>query len=343
MNETRNFRARLEKQWDQGKFVCVGLDPDWDKMPACVKNLATERTTTSIGSPFGLGVMAFFRQIIQKTSDLACAYKPNWAFFEGQGLDGMEVLLEVIRLIRALAPEALIIGDKKRADIGNTNRGYAKGAFQEFDVDAVTVNPYFGGGSLAPFLDYENSDAAVKKGDKGVIVLCRTSNPEAVEFQDRLTLVSREELNEELSLLAAAGVTTAESMKDVFSSVVAPEGLRWVMPNYQWVAIRFAARWNGHGNCALVVGATAPRELKDVRALVGDMPLLLPGIGFQQKGTPLEQQVEQTVRAAMDSRKKGFVINASRSVLYASGGEDFAEAARDEVVKLNGLVAKFRN
>lgn len=379
--KTRNFRARLEKKWDEGKFVCVGLDPSWEKIPECVKQAAKEKSSPG-GLVFQRGVVAFLRPIIEKTRDLVCAYKPNSAFFEEAGPEGMWTLAEVIRLIQAIAPEVPVIGDQKRADIGSTNKGYAGGAFDALEMDSVTVNPYFGGGSLAPFLDYEKADAKVKKGDKGVIVLCRTSNPEASEFQDRLTLVSAEELDSELKLLAAAGVTTAESMKGMWHSatmakssykkeldaelkLLAATGVTtvdttvermrsewikattkgkecWAMPFYQWVAIRFAARWNGHGNCALVVGATAPQELAEVRALVGDtMTLLLPGIGFQQKGTPLNEQVEQTVRAGKDSHGRGFIINASRSVLYASGGEDFAEAARAEVVKLNWLIEQY--
>lgn len=340
---TRNFRALLEKKWDESKFVCVGLDPDWEKMPECVKRAAEDKTSPGNLS-FGPAVVQFCRAMVEKTQDLVCAYKPNSAFFEEAGPEGMWVLAEVIHMIQTLAPEALIIGDNKRADIGNTNQGYAKGAFEMFDVDAITVNPYFGGGSLKPFLDYERKSAKVAKGDKGVIVLCRTSNPEAKEFQDRPTLVSSDELTEEFKLLSAAGVTTAEKMKLKWRTAEMAGDVYWVMPFYQWVAIRFAARWNGNGNCALVVGATASQELEDVRALVGDnISLLLPGIGFQQKGIPLEEQVEQTVKAAMNRQKRGFAINASRSVLYASGNEDFADAGRVEVLKMNELVRKYRN
>lgn len=340
--ESRNFRAMLGKKMDEGKFVCVGLDPDLDKIPECVKQTAG-RYAGAGTSFFRLAVVDFCRAIVEKTHDLVCAFKPNSAFFEENGADGVKTLTAVVNIIHELAPDVPIIGDLKRADIGNTNRGYARAAFNKLGVDAMTVNPYFGGGSLSPFLDYQDEKAGVNKGDKGVVVLCRTSNPEAKEFQDRLTLVSPEELKEELQLLAGLGVKTAEAMKEKWGIVNGRDINYWTMPLYQWVAIRFASRWNGNGNCSLVVGANAPQELAEVRALVGDtVDLLLPGIGFQQKGVPLEQQVEQAVKAAMNSRKTGFLLNDSRGTLYASSGEDFADAARARVITLNQLVEQCR-
>jgi len=333
----------LEKKWDEGKFVCVGLDPDWEKMPECVKRAAKERTTSG-GSSFGPGVVAFCRAIVEKTRDLVCAYKPNSAFFESAGPEGMWVLAEVIRMIQALARDVPVIGDQKRADIGNTNRGYASGAFDALNVDAITTNPYFGGGSLGPFFDYEDKGSKVEKGDKGVIILCRTSNPEAKEIQDRQVLLLDGELFGEKPLTGGRKVpdNLLRSWRD-FHAAVIPGGM-WGVPLYQLVAMMVTNQWNKNGNCALVVGATAPQELADVRALVGDnMPLLLPGVGFQQKGVPIEKQIEQTVRAGRNSCGCGFVINASRSVLYASAGEDFADAGREEVIKMNGLIEQYRN
>jgi len=338
----RNYQNLRQEMWRLGRFVCVGFDPDMAKIPECVKNTAG-RYAGAGTSQFRLTVVDFCRQIVLATRGVAGAYKPNSAFFEEHGADGMKTLTAVVHTINELAPDVPIVGDLKRADIGNTNRGYAKAAFKALGVDTVTVNPYFGGGSLAPFFNFEDELGVVRKGDKGVVVLCRTSNPEAAEFQDRLTLISQGEIREEFSLLAAAGVTTFEKMLSVWPTATMNGESYWVMPFYQWVAIRFASRWNGNGNCSLVVGATAPQELANVRALVGDMPLLIPGIGFQQRDVPLEQQVEQAVKAAMDSRGQGFYLNDSRGTLYASSGQDFAEAALARVTELNRLVAKYRS
>jgi orotidine-5'-phosphate decarboxylase len=337
--EIRNFRAMLEEKWAEGKFVSVGIDPDMDKIPDCVKQEAKKRIIPGSVS-FGPIVVAFCRAIIEKTRNLVCAYKPNSAFFEAEGPEGMWTLAEVVRLIRLLAPDVPVILDQKRADIGNTNRGYAAGAFDALTADAITVNPYFGGGSLAPFLDYENKGAKVAKGDKGVIVLCRTSNPEAKEVQDRRVLLSTADFKSSLTGFGKVPAYLIPSWKECVGLEL-PNGL-YAVPLYQFVAMLVANQWNTNGNCALVVGATVPQELTEVRALVGDMPLLIPGIGFQQKGVSIEQQVELAVRAGRNSLKTGFVINDSRGTLYASAGEDFAEAARTRVQLLNELVQQYR-
>ena len=154
----RNFRQLLEERWSEGKFVCVGLDSDFEKIPGA-----------RVGGVMRT-ILGFNRQIIEATHDLVCAYKPNIAFYEAYGEAGWLALRETIVYARKVAPEVPVILDAKRADIGNTNQGYVKNIFGFLDVDAVTVNPYLGGGSLKPFLDQKN---------KGVIVLCRTSNPSA--------------------------------------------------------------------------------------------------------------------------------------------------------------------
>ena len=157
---------------------------------------------------------------------------------------------------------------------------------------------------MQPFLDQK---------DKGVIVLCRTSNPGAGEFQD-------------------------EHVDCPLKGHEYPS--RW--PLYMQVAYRVMKHWNEHGNCALVAGAPYPEELGRIRNLVGDMPLLIPGVGFQQKGVPLEMQVEQAVKNGKDSRGKGMIINSSRGIIFASKGADFAEAARRETLKLHELINRFR-
>jgi len=246
-------------------------------------------------------ISVFNREIIEATKDIACAYKPNIAFYEEHGEDGIIALRRTVNYIRKLAPDVPVILDAKRADIGNTNAGYMQMAFKYLEADAITVHPYLGAEALQPFLDC---------ADKGIIVLCRTSNPGAGEFQDL---------------------------------PVHSDPLYLGEPLYHYIARSVAIRWNKNNNCAIVVGATYPDELKKIRRVVGDLPILIPGIGFQQKDVPLEKQVEQVVSAGQDSRGRGMIINSSRGIIFASKGADFAEAARRETKKLHNLINKYRN
>ena len=270
--QKRHFRELLEARWTEGKRVCVGLDSDLSKIPACA---------CKDDSPFAR-ITIFNDAIIAATHDLVLAYKPNLAFYLSHGVQGINALIQTVNYIRVIAPEVPVILDAKFADIGNTNLGYAKFAYDEVSADAVTLHPYLGGEALKPFLDRE---------EKGAIILCRTSNPGADEFQDFIT---------------AGGGTTL----------------------YQYVAHNVSTNWNKNGNCALVVGATYPQELAEVRSIVGDMPILIPGIGAQGG------DLEATVRAGKDSRNQGMIINSSRGIIFASKGEDFADAARRETQTL---------
>jgi orotidine-5'-phosphate decarboxylase len=233
-------------------LLCVGLDPDISLMPK-------------------MGIVEFNKAIIDATSDLVCAYKPNFAFYEAMGIKGMEYLQTTIRHIPGHIP---IIGDAKRGDIGNTAKAYARAVFDAFGCDAVTVSPYLGFDSIEPFLQYR---------DKGIFVLCRTSNKGARDFQD---------------IRSASGE-----------------------PLYREVA-RKSGEWNVQGNIGLVVGATYPDELKEIRQLCPGMPLLIPGIGAQGG------DLARVVKDGVDSRGEKAIIAVSRQVLYASSGSDFAEAAR---------------
>ncbi len=273
----RNFMDMLRAKWAEGKFVCVGLDSEMEKIPQCVQKAEEDPVT------------AFNREIVTRTHDLVCAYKPNIAFYAGRGEAGLRALMRTIECIKEIAPDVPFVLDIKRADIGNTNIGYAKEAFEVFGADAVTVNPYFGAEALQPFLE---------RTEKGIIVLCRTSNKGAAEFQNLQT-----------------------------------ESEFGKMPLYQVVANSVARKWNKNGNCALVVGATAPTELGIVRNIVGDgFPILIPGIG-KQGG-----DLEKTVLAGKDSNGQGMIINSSSGIIFASSGDDFAEAARRETEKLhNGI------
>ncbi len=275
---SRNFRRMLENRWSRNRFVCVGLDSEFDRIPESV------RRRISIADI----IVAFNRAIVAATADLVCAYKPNIAFYEAHGAAGIAALQQTIADIHAVAPDVPVILDAKRADIGNTNAGYVDAAFGFLRADAITVHPYLGAEALQPFLARE---------EKGIFVLCRTSNPGAGEFQG----------------LSVNGE-----------------------PLYRHVARRVANEWNKNGNCALVVGATYPDELRKVRELVGDMPILIPGIGAQGG------DVEKTVIAGQDRHGRGMIINSSRGIIFASNGADFAQAARRETEKLGELINRYR-
>ncbi|MDP2665278.1 MAG: orotidine-5'-phosphate decarboxylase [bacterium] len=278
----RNFRKLIEAKWAQDKFVCVGLDSEFERIPAHVGNKEAGVFSS---------IVEFNRKIIESTKDLVCAYKPNIAFYEAHGSEGLSALQETIRSIRSIAPDVPVILDAKRADIGNTNAGYVDAAFGILRADAITIHPYLGSEALRPFLECK---------DKGIFVLCRTSNPGAGEFQD-------------LPLIGGGTL-------------------------YETIAYRVShtTAWNENGNCGLVVGATYPEELQEIRGIVGDMPILIPGIGTQGG------DVEKTVKAGEDNRGRGMIINSSRGIIFASNGRDFADAARRETLKLHNLINQYR-
>ncbi|MBI4138894.1 orotidine-5'-phosphate decarboxylase [Candidatus Uhrbacteria bacterium] len=293
----------LEAQWAKGNFVCVGLDSEFMKLP------------DAIGKENPLdAILAFNVAIVDATRDLACVYKPNIAFYEAYGDLGAKALRNTVSHINKIAPGVPIILDAKRGDIGSTNHGYARSAFGEvwgFHADAITVSPYLGGEALKPFLDNK---------EKGIIVLCRTSNPGAGEFQD----LSVEPTYEDAMKW---GLAMESPNRDPDACWVSNK-----LPLYQHVAYRVSREWNANRNCALVVGATYPEELEDVRKIVGGMPILIPGIGAQGG------DLEATVAAGKDSRGRGMIINSSRGIIFASNGPDFADAARRETIKLRDAI-----
>lgn len=280
----RVFHTLLANQWARGNFVCVGLDSEFSKIPKSahigVHGLAVNVANT---------IVEFNRQIVETTKDLVCAYKLNSAFYEAFGAEGVEALQRSINDIHNIAPDVPVILDAKRADIGNTNMGYATAAFDVLRADAITVHPYLGAEAMQPFL---------ARAEKGIIVLCRTSNPGSDEFQD-LTMITAD-------------------------------------PLYKRVAHNVSKTWNKNGNCSLVVGATYPDELREVRGIIGDMPILIPGIGAQGG------DVEKTVIAGQSSNGQGMIINSSRGIIFASNGADFAEAARRETIKLRDTINQYR-
>jgi len=232
-------------------------------------------------------VLPFNQSIIDATHDLVCAYKINSAFYEEHAIEGMRAFMKTIEYIHETAPEVPIILDVKRGDVPHTNAAHARSAFITYKADAVTVNPLLGKDSIQPFLNYEN---------KGIFVLCHTSNPDSSEFQD----------------IYLGG-----------------------NPLYQVIANHVANKWNTNKNCGLVVGATFPDQLFHVRHIAKDMPILIPGIGKQ------EGDLEQTIRAGVDSQKSGIIINASRSVIFASQDDDFDQAARNETLRLRDAVSGY--
>jgi orotidine-5'-phosphate decarboxylase len=264
------FIEQLRRAWQRSdSLACVGLDPEIERFP---RHIAAEP------SP----IFQFNRAIIDATADLVCAYKPQFAHYAAY--EAEDQLERTIEYIHKTHPGVPVILDAKRGDVGNTAERYAIEAFERYGADAVTVNPYLGGDALEPFL---------RHADKGVAILCRTSNPGARDLQDLLI------------------------------------GARKL---YQVVAELTAQRWNSRGNCLLVVGATYPGDLAEVRALVGDMPLLVPGVGAQRG------DVSQVVQNGQTAQGTGLIISSSRGILYASSGEDFAGAARAATQQLRGEI-----
>ncbi len=256
-----NFISQLQTAWqDNNSLLCVGLDPAPEKLPLHLRERPIEQAFTE-----------FCIAIIDATAAYACAFKPQIAYFAAHRAEA--ALETIIQYSRTHYPHIPVILDAKRGDIGSTAEQYAIEAFERYRADAVTVNPYMGFDSVQPYLAYP---------DKGVIILCRTSNAGGSDLQ-----------------FLQVGNT----------------------PLYQVVAHKVAHEWNTSGQCALVVGATFPNEIKEVRDIVGDMPLLIPGIGAQGG------DLAATMQAGQTSMGTGVMINSSRAIIYASTGEDFAQVA----------------
>lgn len=259
------FIKKLEQAWTtSNSLLMVGLDPDPQRFPAELQ-----------GRPDA--IFEFCRAIVDVTAQYACGIKPQIAYFSAERAeDQLEALCDYVREHH---PQLPIILDAKRGDIGSTADQYAREAFERYRADAVTVNPYMGFDTIEPYLAWS---------DKGVIVLCRTSNNGGSDLQ----------------------------------FIESKDGT----PLYLHVASLVAERWNKNGQCALVVGATYPDEIAKVRERVGDMPLLVPGIGAQGGDIPA------AVQAGLDSKGCGMMINSSRAILYASSSDDWrieaASAAR---------------
>ncbi|SNX29014.1 orotidine-5'-phosphate decarboxylase [Polynucleobacter meluiroseus] len=262
--KTNGFNQQIQLAWtSQDSLLCVGFDPDSKRLPQALQ-----------GKPDG--IFEFCREIADATADLVCCFKPQFAYFAAQRAEAQ--LEKLIGYLKSTYPHLPVILDSKRGDIGSTAEQYAAEAFERYGADAVTVNPYMGFDSIEPYLKHQG---------KGVIILCRTSNPGGSDLQSLNVSHSGE-------------------------------------PLYLHLARMAAQQWNATGQISLVVGATFPEEIAQVRAIVGEMPLLIPGIGAQGG------DIEATVQAGSIPGKQGsgMMINSSRAILYASSGSDFAQAAR---------------
>jgi orotidine-5'-phosphate decarboxylase len=256
-------------------LLCVGLDVDLHKIP---QHLQAEPDA----------IYLFNKAIIDATSDMVCAYKPQIAHYSAYGETGLKALEQTISYIKDTYEHIPVILDAKRGDIGTTTDGYVKEAFDVLQADAVTVNPYLGFDSLQPFFEQK---------DKGIIVLCRTSNKSASDFQD--LMIDHTPLY----------IHIAKKIKE----------------------------WNDiYKNILMVVGATWPEELKEVRNIAPDMFFLVPGIGAQGG------DVEKTLQAGLRGDKSGLIITSSRAIIYASNGEDFAQKAREKAGELKEQINRFR-
>jgi orotidine-5'-phosphate decarboxylase len=260
-------------------LVCVGLDPDLAKFPATFR-----------GMPVRKQIERFNGAIIEATKDVASAYKPNLGFYAAYGLDGLAALVATREMIPSDIP---VILDCKVGDIGSTAAAYARGYFDEWGFDAITANPYMGEDSLAPFLSY---------ADKGVIVICKTSNAGSGDLQD----------------LPVSGDDRSATL-------------------YETVAARCAG-WNEThpAGIGLVVGATYPEQLAAVRRIAPNLPILLPGVGAQAG------ELDASVTAGIDANGRGLLVSSSRGITYASQGDDFAEAARNAAIRLRDAVNQVR-
>lgn len=259
----------------KNSLLCVGLDSEYEKLPAILKNEKYPQFT-------------FNKEIIDATHEYVSAYKPNIAFYEARGERGMSELKMTMDYLRKRYSDIFTICDAKRADIGNTNKGYVTHIFDHLGFDAITLHPYLGSEALGPFLE---------RKDKVSIILCRTSNKGAGEIQD----------------MSVAGE-----------------------PLYMHVARMVSEKWNTNKNCMLVVGATYPEEMKQIRSLVGDITFLVPGIGAQGG------DVKKTVEAGLNSVKKGMIINSARGIIFASQKSDFAQRAGNEAKLLRDEINKYR-
>ena len=274
----------IQQIHEKQSFLCVGLDTDINKIPECVKKLVDDQCEDD-EDKVSMYIYAFNKLIIDATAPYCVAYKPNLAFYEAYGLDGMFAFERTVDYLKDKYPHHFIIADAKRGDIGNTSKMYAKTFFEgNSQVDALTVAPYMGEDSVTPFLGYEG---------KWVILLALTSNKGSNDFQ----------------LMADA------NGERLFEKV-----------------LKTSQQWGNDENMMYVVGATQGRMFEDIRKIVPNHFLLVPGVGAQ--GGSLQEVCKYGM-----TKDCGLLVNSSRGIIYASNGEDFAEVAAQKGQELQQEMA----
>lgn len=306
-----SFVATLKQRWQHAdSMLCVGLDPDPARIPA------------HLGSGHA-AIGRFCREIIAATAGLACAFKPQIAYFAALGAE--DLLARLIAEIHQQHPGIPVILDAKRGDIGSTARQYGIEAFDRYQADALTLSPFMGFDSIEPYFEWAG---------RGLILLCRTSNPggndlQALAIQPDATHKQRAASGEAGlgldSFVSSAGHLQADRDSTMPATLL-----------YQHLARLAAGPWNRNGELGLVVGATFPEELARVRQLAPGLPLLVPGIGAQGG------DIHASVQAGLDADGYGLIINSSRAILYASAGKDFAEAAHQVASQTRDAIRQAR-
>jgi orotidine-5'-phosphate decarboxylase len=274
----------IEQIKQKQSFLCVGLDTDINKIPECVKKLVDDQCEDE-EDRLAMYIYVFNKFIIDATAPYCVAYKPNLAFYECYGIDGMYAYDRTVNYLKSKYPKHFIIADAKRGDIGNTSKMYAQTFFEEYNVDALTVAPYMGADSVTPFLEYDG---------KWVILLALTSNKGSHDFQ----------------------LTTDINGERLFEKV-----------------LKTSQQWGNDENMMYVVGATQGSMFEDIRKVVPNHFLLVPGVGAQ--GGSLQEVCKYGM-----TKDCGLLVNSSRGIIYASYGEDFAEAAAMAAKKLQEEMAK---
>ena len=274
-----NRKELVEQIFAKKSFLCVGLDTDTDKLPLCILD------NEEIQGAEAEMMFRFNKAIIDATAPYCVAYKPNLAFYESRGIDGMIAFENTIKYLKSNYPHHFIIADAKRGDIGNTSKMYAQTFFKEYDLDSLTVAPYMGEDSVKPFLEYEG---------KWVILLALTSNKGSHDFQ----------------------LTEDKDGERLFEKV-----------------LKKSQEWGNDENMMYVVGATQGSMFTDIRKYAPNHFLLVPGVGAQ--GGSLEEVCKYGI-----IKDCGLLVNSSRGIIYASNGDDFAEAAAQKAKELQEQMAK---
>jgi orotidine-5'-phosphate decarboxylase len=269
----RNFKRLCSAHWDEGRFLSVGLDSDLDQIPDCLDMFGN-----------GQKVYEFNRALIETNRDLVNVFKFNLAFYLAFGPVGYQALIDSVVFANYACPQAGILLDAKVGDIATTNQQYVKALFHELRADAITINPYLGREAAAPFLALS---------DKGIFVVCRTSNAGTTELQDLET--------------DSEWLTDGSKLK-----------------LHEQVAFKVSQDWDVNRNCGLVAGATDSKAIARIRELAPDLPLLIPAVG-KQGGN-----LTESVKAGKDAAGQGFIISLSSSIIFASGSQDFADYSRIE-------------